>query len=243
MHANNLKGKVAIITGASRGIGKSIAITLSRQGINIALAARSADKLNQVKKEIEDSGGKALCIPTDIADEKQIQELVRQTISHFGRLDIVINNAAIGIFKPLAETSLEEWKMVMSVNSTGPFILCREAIPYLKKQQISYIVNISSVVGVKGYENQSAYTASKHALMGMSKSLAKEVRDMGIRVHAICPGGVDTELVSNARPDLDTSVLMKPQEIADTVLFLLSMKGNAVIDEIHLHRRSSTPWA
>jgi 3-oxoacyl-[acyl-carrier protein] reductase len=160
-----------------------------------------------------------------------------------GRLDILVNNAGMGIFKPLAQTSTDDWDAIMRVNARGPFILCREAIPYLTQQKRSYIVNISSVVGVKGYENQSAYAASKHALMGMTKALAREVRNLGIRVHAICPGGVETQLVAGARPDLDTSVLMQPEEIADAVLFLVTREGNAVIDEIHLRRESSIPWA
>jgi 3-oxoacyl-[acyl-carrier protein] reductase len=130
----------------------------------------------------------------------------------------------------------------MAVNARGPFLLCREAIPYLRQQPQSFIVNISSVVGIKGYANQAAYSASKHALMGMSAALAKEVQADGIRVHAICPGGVDTPMVRQARPDLDPAVLMKPQEIADLVLFLVTRRGNAVVDQIHVRRAAATPW-
>jgi 3-oxoacyl-[acyl-carrier protein] reductase len=243
MNDQKLQGKVAIVTGSGRGIGRSIALALAQQGVVVALAARSANELEQVRQEIEVARGKACCFPSDIGSEKDAVALVRNTVEHFGRLDILINNAGVGIFKPLADTSAEEWDAIMRVNARGPFILCREAIPYLKQQKRSYNVNISSVVAMKGYENQSAYTASKHALMGMTKSLAREVRYLGIRVHAVCPGGVDTQLVASARPDLDTSVLMQPEEIADAVLFLVTREGNAVIDEIHLHRESSIPWA
>ena len=243
MNDNNLEGKVAIVTGAGRGIGRSIARALTERGVHVALAARSADELQRVREEIEAAGGTAACCPTDVANEEQAVSLVRQTVERFGRLDILVNNAGMGIFGPLAETTTEQWDRIMRVNARGPFILCREAIPHLKRQTRSYIVNISSVVGVKGYENQSAYAASKHAVLGMTKALAREVRNLGIRVHAVCPGGVDTQLVGSARPDLDTSVLMRPEEIADAVLFLVTREGNAVIDEIHLHRESSTPWA
>jgi 3-oxoacyl-[acyl-carrier protein] reductase len=243
MVVSRLEGKVAIVTGAGRGIGRSIAHALAHEGVRVCLAARSADELQQVLEEIETAGGVASCLPTDVGREEEAVALVRNTVERFHRLDILVNNAGTGVFGPLAETSTDQWDAVMRVNARGPFILCREAIPHLQKQKNSYIVNVSSVVGVKGYENQSAYTASKHALMGMTKALAKEVRDLGIRVHAVCPGGVDTRLVGSARPDLDTSVLMRPEDIADAVLFLVTREGNAVIDEIHLHREASTPWA
>ena len=240
---SKLKGKVAIVTGAGRGIGRCIAHALARKGVIVSLAARSLDELEHVREEIETAGGKSFCISADIGREQEAVALVRKTVERFGRLDILVNNAGMGIFGPLAETSTDEWDEVLRVNARGPFILCREAIPHLKKQKKSNIVNISSVVGVKGYENQSTYAASKHALMGMTKSLAKEVWHLGIRVHAVCPGGVDTRLIGSARPDLDTSVLIRPEEIADAVLFLVTREGNAVVDEIHLHRESSTPWA
>ena len=131
----------------------------------------------------------------------------------------------------------------MAVNARGPFLLCREAIPYLRKNRRSFIVNISSVMGVKGYPNQAAYTASKHAILGMSKVLAKEVHQEGIRVHVICPGGVDTDLVGQARPDLNRAELIAPQEIADVVLFLVTQRGNAAIDEVHVRRDTTLPWA
>ena len=165
-----------------------------------------------------------------------------QTINAFGRLDIVINNAGLGIYDSVEKTTTETWDQLLNVNARGPFILCREAISHLRKQDRSFIVNVSSVVGVRGYANQSAYTASKHALMGFSKALAKEVQADGIRVHVLLPGGVDTDMLSLARPDLDKSVLMKPQEIAEWVLFLVTRQGNATIDEVLIRREASVPW-
>jgi 3-oxoacyl-[acyl-carrier protein] reductase len=243
MHQRPLEGKVAIVTGAGRGIGRSIALTLARSGVRVSLAARTEAELQAVQSEIESFGGQASSFPTDVSREAEVISLVRNTVERFGQLDIVINNAGIGIFGPLAETTTEQWDWIMAVNARGPFLLCREAIPYLKKQEQAFIINIASVVGVKGYVNQAAYSASKHAVMGMTKALAKEVHDDGIRVHAICPGGVDTQLVSQARPDLDRSVLMQPEEIADIVLFLVTRQGNAVIDGVHVRRAALTPWA
>jgi 3-oxoacyl-[acyl-carrier protein] reductase len=234
---------VAIVTGAGRGIGRSIALTLARNGACAALAARTKRELLAVQKEIERAGGEALVLPTDISQEKAVVALVRETVKRFRRLDILINNAGIGIFGLLEKTPSRIWDKVMAVNAKGPFLLCREAIPHLRKQKESCIVNITSVVGNKGYGNQSVYSASKHAAMGMTKALAKEVQKDGIRVHALCPGGVDTELVTRARPDIDRAELIQPQEIADIVLFLVTRHGNAVIDQVDIRRKSSLPWA
>jgi 3-oxoacyl-[acyl-carrier protein] reductase len=243
MEEKPLEGKVAIVTGAGRGIGRSIALALARSGARVSLAARTEAEIRSVQTEIESFGGRSASFPTDVSREEDVISLIRNTLDRFERLDILINNAAIGIFKPLAETATEEWDLIMAVNARGPFMLCREAIPYLKRQKTSFIININSVVGVKGYVNQAAYTASKHAVMGMTKTMAKEVQKDGIRVHVICPGGVDTQMAGQARPDLDKSILMKPEEIADIVLFLVTRRGKAVIDEIHVRRETATPWA
>jgi len=240
---SELKGQVAIVTGAGRGIGRAIALTLAGHGAQVALAARTAPELQAVQAEIAAAGGQAAVFPTDLTLEPEITALVRQTVERFGRLDILVNNAGVGIFGPVATTTAEAWDRMMAVNARAPFLLCREAIPYLRQQERSFIINIASVVAVKGYVNQAGYAASKHALLGLSKSLAKEVHKDGIRVHVICSGGVDTAMIGDARPDLDRSVLIKPQEIADLILFLVTQRGNAVIDEIHVHRAAATPWA
>jgi 3-oxoacyl-[acyl-carrier protein] reductase len=239
----SISGMVAIVTGAGRGIGRSIALSLARQGARVVLAARTLRELEQVRQEIESFGGQAICIPADVRSEPDVIRLVSDAARQWGRLDIVVNNAGIGAFGPLEQASTAQWDEVMAVNARGTFLMCREAIPHLRRQRPSYIVNITSVVGVKGYLNQALYSASKHAVMGMSKALAKEVQKDGIRVHAICPGGVDTDMAGAARPDLDRSVLISPADIADVVLFLVTRRGNAVIDEIDVRRESSTPWA
>jgi len=237
-----LNGKVAIVTGASRGIGKAISLAMAKEAATVILAARAVDKMNETAKLVTAAGGKAQIIPTELTDERSIKILVKATGERFGRLDILVNNAGITHSARLEETLTRDYDRCLSINARAPFILCREALPLLKKAEAAYIINIASVVGVKGYPLQSAYTASKHALRGMTISLSEELRGSNIRVHLLCPGGVDTELVQNVRPDIKKQDLMQPEEIAELVLYLLTHKGNAVVDELHIRRAASTPW-
>lgn len=239
-----LECKVAIVTGAGRGIGRSIALALARNGARVSLASRTEAELQAVQAEIEAFGGQAASYPTDVSSEAQVISLVRETVERFARLDIIVNNAGANIQdRSLVETSTEQWDLLMTVNARGPFLLCREAIPYLRQQERTFIINVASFASVKGYANYAAYCASKHAVMGMTKALAREMHSNGIRVHAICPGGVNTQLVRETRPGVEQSTLMHPEEIADIVLFLVTRRGNAVIDEVLVRRATLTPWA
>jgi 3-oxoacyl-[acyl-carrier protein] reductase len=239
---DTIREKVAIVTGASRGIGRAIAVKLASEGVLVAMTARSEAKLREIQHEIEVGGGTAYAIAADLADPGSAQSIVSQTVAKFGRLDILINNAGMAMLSPLIDTAVEQWDRLMAVNARAPFLLCKEAIPYMKAAGGGTIIQIVSVIGVKGYINQGAYTASKHALMGMSKVLAQEVKPYNIRVHTILPGGVATDMLDQMRPDLQKSTLMAPEEIADIVLFLLTRRGNAVIDDIHVRRASAEPW-
>ena len=237
-----LTGKVALITGASRGIGRAICLALAKEAATIVLAARSIPKLQEAAEQITALGGKAHIVVTELTEEESIKNLVRETSEKFGRLDILVNNAGVTHSSKLEQTTTEDWQRCMQVNVRAPFILCREALPLLRKAKAAYIINIASVVGVKGYPLQSAYTASKHALRGMTISLAEELKGSNIRVHLLCPGGVDTEMVQRVRPDIKKDELIKPEEIAELVLYLVTHKGNAVIDELHIRRAASSPW-
>jgi 3-oxoacyl-[acyl-carrier protein] reductase len=216
---------------------------LAGLGINVVITGRATEKLNTLKHKLHSLGTDPHMVIADISKPSTPEKLISQTIEKYGKLDILVNNAGYAVTKPLSVTSMEEWDNVMATNARGPFFLCKEAIPYLQKSDCATIFNISSVVGRLGYENQAAYTASKHAMMGFSKVLAKEVQPLGIRVHTIAPGGVGTDMVKTIRPDLDTSNLIKPEEIAEIVVFLLKYRGNAMIDNIDVRRSNGSPFA
>jgi len=238
----NLEKKIALITGASRGIGEEIARRLAKEKVNLALIARDENKLKKLKDELLKENVEIFILPIDLTENNAPKFVIEKVIEYFGGLDILINNAGTALSKPLLETSEEEWNNLMTINAKVPYFLCKYAIPYLKKSEIPTIINISSVVGYKGYINQSAYTASKHALHGFTKVLAQEVHEYGIRVHLISPGGVATDLVNKVRPDLEKSSLIQPYEIAEIIVFLLKFRNNAVIDEIQIRRKDNIPW-
>ena len=240
--AGHLDGKVAIVTGASRGIGRAIALALGREGAAVVLAARSMERLAEAAELVREAGGRAEPVITELTEEGSIRHLVKVTRDKFGRLDILVNNAGTTHSARLEETRTEDLNRCWAVNARAPFLLCREALPLLRQAEAGYIVNISSVVGVKGYPLQSAYTASKHAIRGMSISLAEELRGTNVRVHVICPGAVDTGMVQNVRPDIRQKDLIQPDEIAELVLYLVTHRGNAVLDELHIRRAAAAPW-
>lgn len=235
-----LDGKIALVTGAGRGIGRAISIALGTEGATVVLAARDTDKLEQAALEIDKAGGKPVIATVELTDENSIKTLAAKTAGIAERLDILVNCAGVTHAALLEKTETADWDRCMNVNARGAFIMCRETIPLLRNSSQSCIINICSVVGVKGYPNQSAYSASKHAMRGMTMALAEELDN--IRVHLICPGGVNTEMVSSVRPDIDKSELIEPEEIAEVALYLATHKGNAVMDEVHLRRATSTPW-
>ena len=233
-----LRGKTALVTGGGGGIGREIAARLKAAGANVAICGRNVEKLEAAAHAI----GGALTLPGDLLDDTYVQSCVDRTVETFGGLDILINNAGVALSKPFAETTIEDFDRVMATNVRAPFILIRSALPHLRKAR-GRVINIASVVAHKGYPLQSAYAASKHALLGLSKSLANELYEDGVRVHVISPGGVYTDMAKVARPDLSPDGLISAGEVADAAMFLLSLDKNAVVDEICLHRQGKAPFA
>ncbi len=238
----NLKDKVAVITGAGGGIGSAVAEVLAEEGMKIVLlGGKNLQKLEETEKKVGQFG-QCFTIAGDLTDVSRFEENVEQIVQKFGGIDVLINNAGIAMNCPFDKVTVEQYDRIMDINVKVPYFLSQAVLPYLKKSQCGTVINIASVVAHAGYPCQSAYAASKHAVLGFTKSLAREVYNDHVRVHAICPGGVYTDMVKVSRPDLTPEGMILPEEIAEIVQFLLTHRGNAVIDEIGVHRVNKEPF-
>jgi len=231
-----LSGKNAVITGASKGIGRSIALTLARAGVNVAIAARSADKLESLAKEVRELGVKAHVFVGDMSSETDIIALIKQTEQEFGGIDILINNAGLGHFAPVAELSTAHWDEMFNLNVRGLFIATREALPWLRKASESAVINIASLASKNSFPSGGGYAATKHAVLGFSRCLMLEERKNGVRVLAICPGSVNTEFALPRRGEDDpkNARILQSEDVSDCVLAMLKLPQNAMLSEIDL---------
>lgn len=241
-----LDKQVVLVTGASRGIGRAIATILANEGASVAAAARDMAALDQLCQEIINSGGTATPVYLDLRSETSVKQAVEHVSSNLGPIDILVNNAGIMALKKITDTSTEVWDEIMDTNVRGVFLMCREVLPEMIKRRRGRIINIGSLAGRRGYDSQGAYCASKHALVGLSKVLALETQEFGIRVHMVSPGGVLTDLskdlrLSRGEPE-DSSEWMTPEEVARAVLYLCTQDGAAITDELCLRRFASEPW-
>ncbi len=239
-----LQGKCAIVTGASGGIGSALCKKLAGYGMNLILSGRSKEALEKTAQLVRDGGGNALICAGDLTSIDYLRSLPQQAVQAFGRLDVVINNAGQAQHSAFTEVTEEMFDSIMATNVKAPYFLCQYALPYLQNSEEATIINICSVVAHKGYPLQSTYAASKHALLGFSKSLANETYDKNIRVHVISPGAVYTRMSLFSRPDLSPEGMPVPEDVADIVGFYLEHRhSDAVIDEIELHRSNKAPFA
>jgi NAD(P)-dependent dehydrogenase (short-subunit alcohol dehydrogenase family) len=233
MNSQDLTGRVALITGASRGIGRSIGEKFAAQGCAVALAARTADTVQQVADGINAQGGRAVAFAADVTDEDSAERLVAETVAAFGRLDIVVNNAGGNSFSvPVASMRLSGWSKTMALNVDATVRLIQQALPHLAASKNGVIINVGSVAGLRGAPMMSHYGAAKAAITSLTRSLAVEAAHQGVRVNTLVPGWIETDLTSFLRDDegTESAVLSRvpmgrwgrSEEIAEAALFLAS---------------------
>jgi 3-oxoacyl-[acyl-carrier protein] reductase len=221
----SLKGKVAFVTGAGRGIGKAVAIALANEGVSIGLLARTEAALKEVVSEVEGLGVKAAYAPVDISSQEEVEQAIQKITGELGTADILINNAGIGKFESLLEMDPQEWKRIIDVNLMGPYYVTKAVLPQLIEKNGGDIINISSTNGLSGAATSSAYSASKFGVIGLSESLAQEVRRNNIRVTALTPSTVATELAvkTNLIAENNDEKYMQPEDIAEFIVAQLKL--------------------
>ncbi len=217
----NIEGKVALVTGAGRGIGRAVSLLLGKSGCRVVLAARTGDQLEEVQKEISARGGEALSIPTDLTKDEEINGLVGKIQQTWESVDILVNNAGWGKRAPVVKAKVEEWDQTFRLNLRAPMQLAKLLLPHMIEKGDGAVINIGSVSGKTGEANGAAYSASKFGLIGFTQSLFEEVREYGIKVAVILPGFVDTPLIPPNR-QLDRSKMIQAEDIAQAVHFVLT---------------------
>ena len=238
---DGLKDRVAIITGGGTGIGNGIALALARAGAKVVVCGRRMEPLDATAKAIRDLGSDALAIQADVSRSSDVRSVVDATMSAYGAVDILINNAGVLGGSRIHEHDITDWDRVMEANLRGPFLMARAVLPIMRNQRRGEIVNISSESGLEYYEGDGAYGVAKHALNALSEFIQRENQSFGIRVSTVCPGMVLTEMTRD-RPGLNLDKCLYPDDIADLVMWLLTRRPNIKIGRPILIQTMENPW-
>jgi 3-oxoacyl-[acyl-carrier protein] reductase len=225
----------AFITGATAGIGRATALALGRAGYRVGICARNAARVEQLVEELRAAGGDAAGAAADVASPEQVAAAVRRVAAELGGIEVLINNAGVLIARPFQELTLEDWDVTMSTNLRGLFLVTQAVLPGMRLRGRGTIVNVASLAGRNGFVGGTAYTASKHGVLGFSRSLMLEVRKENIRVVAVCPGSVDTGMLHD-QPMLrsDPRRILRPEDVAETILHALRLPERAMVSELDI---------
>lgn len=228
---NDLKNKIALVTGGGRGIGAAIARKLAEFGASVIICGRTAPTLEKTAKEIASDGRQCEAIPCDVADWSSVSSLAEQVKQRFAKLDVLVNNAGIGGFGgPLHKLPLEQWDAVLNTNLRGVFYMVRAFVPLLLAAAEGHIINISSIAGKNALPNGAAYAASKWGLNGLSYSIAEELRGQNMRVAVVCPGSTHTEL--SPHEGKDPRKMLQPEDVAHAVAMLVTQSPQSFVSEL-----------
>ena len=227
-----LDGKVAIVTGASKGIGKAIASAFAAAGAKVVLAARTRETLEQVAAELRESGAEAVAIPTDVTDVDAVQRLIEQTLDAYQHVDILVNNAGIGHFGPVIDFAPDDWDTVLNSNLKAVYLCAKYTLPPMLAQGSGQIINVLSIAAKVAFEASAAYCAAKAGALALTKVLAAEVRQQNIRVTAVLPGSVHTPFWDDVPQHPDFEQMLQPEHVAGTVVSVCQQPLGMVTEEI-----------
>lgn len=238
----SLRDKVAAVTGGGRGLGAEVCRQLAAAGMKVACLDLRAELARGVVAEIERAGGRASAVAADISQPDTAAQAIAEVARTHGRIDVLINNAAIDVTLPVEELAPEDWRRIIDTNLNGPYWLCRAVFPLMKEQGGGQIVNITSTAAKRTWANASAYHSSKWGLLGLSHALHVEGRPYKIKVTAVVSGGMRTPFLLDRFPDIDTATLQDPRNVAETILFVLTRPAETVIPEIMVLPMTETSW-
>jgi NAD(P)-dependent dehydrogenase (short-subunit alcohol dehydrogenase family) len=229
-----LAGRVAVVTGAGRGIGRAIAVAFAREGASVALAARTPAEIGTAAREIHHGGGRALIVPTDVRHDAAVEALVQRTLAEWQRVDLLVNAAGVATFAPVTDSKLDDWDQTFAVNLRGAVLCCRAVLPAMIAQRRGTIINVGSVVTSRSLTGSAAYTASKYGLLGFSRVLAEEMRAHGVRVGVLSAGATDTPLWDAMPGAPARERMLRVDQVAEAALLMAALDLNATLEELTL---------
>ena len=225
----------AFVTGATQGIGRATAFALGRAGYRVGVCARTASKVVAIVSELRAEGIEAAGAAADVADPEQVRRSVALVVEQLGEIGVLVNNAGVLIARPFEELTLEDWDVTMATNVRSLYLVTREVLPGMRRRREGTIVNVASLAGRNGFAGGTAYTASKHAVLGFARSLMLEVRQEGVRVVTVCPGSVDTGmLVDQPMLTPNRERILQPEDVADAILHAVRLPGRALVSELDI---------
>ena len=225
----------ALVTGATEGIGRAICFTLGKAGYKIAACARTPSRLRALKDGLEEAGISVAVHPADVGIEADVKTAVSVLVKELGTIDVLVNNAGVAVLKPFEELTVEDWDTTMATNLRSLYLMTREVLPAMRARKQGAIVNIASLAGRNGFVGGSAYSASKHAVLGFSRSLMLEVRKDNVRVIAICPGSVATGMLRDqAMLKSDPERILRPEDVAASILHVVTLPTGALVSELDI---------